>query len=103
MIFGSIPILYFSIPALERIFDTMDVGLIVSVIFLGVFSTYLGYLGWYYFLEREEASRASVFLLSIPFVAILSGSVMLKESLTPLTIAGSLAVIIGILLVLRGK
>jgi drug/metabolite transporter (DMT)-like permease len=101
MLFGSIPILYFSVPGLGKILAIMDPGLIYSVVFLGVFSTYLGYLGWYYFLEREEASRASVFLLTIPFVALIAGAVMLNESITLLTIAGGIAVIFGILLVLR--
>ena len=103
MIFGSLPILYFSIPGAEKILETMDTGLILSVIFLGIFSTYLGYLGWYYFLEREEASRASVFLLAIPFVSLASGFVMLKESITILTLVGGFAVILGILLVLKAK
>ena len=103
MLLGSIPIIYFSIPGVEVILAKPDVGLILSVTFLGIFSTYLGYLGWYYFLEREEASRASVFLLAIPFVALISGAVMLNETITLLTIAGGLAVVIGILLVLKAR
>ena len=103
MLLGSIPILYFSIPGIEKILVYPNLNLILSVVFLGVFSTYLGYLGWYYFLEREEASRASVFLLAIPFVAIVSGALLLDESITALTITGGIAVIFGILLVIKSK
>jgi drug/metabolite transporter (DMT)-like permease len=101
MLLGSIPILYFSVPGVKKVLTVMDPGLILSVLFLGIFSTYLGYLGWYYFLEREEASRASVFLLTIPFVALIAGSIILNESITALTVAGGVAVTLGILLVLR--
>jgi drug/metabolite transporter (DMT)-like permease len=103
ILLGSIPILYFSIPGVEKILVRMDMMLILSVMFLGIFSTYLGYLGWYYFLEREEASRASVFLLAIPFVSIVAGSFLLNEAITTLTIAGGSAIIFGILLVIRSR
>ncbi|RLI80035.1 EamA/RhaT family transporter, partial [Archaeoglobales archaeon] len=87
------PAFPFSISAAKKILFYQDLGLILSVLFLGIFSTYLGYLGWYYFLEREEASKASVFLLAIPFVSIIAGVFLLKESITALTILGGMAVI----------
>jgi drug/metabolite transporter (DMT)-like permease len=101
VILGSLPILIFSFSGLKKILLYQDFGLTFSVLFLGIFSTYLGYLGWYYFLEREEASRASVFLLAIPFVALMAGAFLLKENITTLTILGGMAVIIGILLVIK--
>ncbi len=101
VVLGSLPILIFSFSGVKKILFYQDLGLTFSVLFLGIFSTYLGYLGWYYFLEREEASRASVFLLAIPFVSLMAGALLLKESITTLTILGGMAVIIGILLVIR--
>lgn len=101
MVLGSIPLLVFGVPAAKKVVNGYDFTLISSVLFLGIFSTYLGYQGWYYFLQREEASRASVFLLAIPFVAILAGSLLLNEAITLLTIIGGLAVVTGIMLVIK--
>ncbi len=101
VILGSLPILVFSFSGLKKIMFYHDLTLIFSILFLGIFSTYFGYLGWYYFLEREEASKASVFLLAIPFVSLMAGALLLGESITTLTILGGVAVIIGILLVIR--
>ncbi len=101
MILGSIPLypfLYESILSLQN-----DPALIASIVFLGIFSTFLGYLGWYYFLEKEEASRASVFLLTIPVVSLLAGGVLLSEPLTIKTLAGSGLVLLGIYIVLRKR
>ncbi|WP_456329000.1 DMT family transporter [Archaeoglobus sp.] len=101
MILGSIPLypfLYESILSLQN-----DPNLIASIVFLGIFSTFLGYLGWYYFLEKEEASRASVFLLTIPVVSLLAGGVLLSEPLTIKTLAGSGLVLLGIYIVLRKR
>ena len=93
MILGAIP-LYPFLP--ESILSLQgDPGLIASIVFLGIFSTFLGYLGWYYFLEKEEASRASVFLLAIPVVSLIAGSVLLSEPLTIKTLAGSGLVLLG--------
>ncbi len=102
IIFGSLPLMPFVPSALSRLVTTGDVILGFSVVFLGIFSTYLGYLGWYYFLEREEASRASVFLLAIPLVAIIAGVILLGETIDIMTLLGGIAIIGGIALVLRG-
>ncbi|WP_365892135.1 EamA family transporter [Archaeoglobus sp.] len=101
MILGAIPLYPFlpqSILSLQN-----DPALIASIVFLGIFSTFLGYLGWYYFLEKEEASRASVFLLAIPVVSLIAGSVLLSEPLTIKTLAGSGLVLLGIYIVLRKR
>jgi len=101
MILGAIPLYPFlpeSILSLQS-----DPALIASIVFLGIFSTFLGYLGWYYFLEKEEASRASVFLLAIPVVSLIAGSILLSEPLTIKTLAGSGLVLLGIYIVLRKR
>ncbi len=76
---------------------------ILSITFLGLFSTFFGYLGWYYFLEFEEASKASVFLLAIPPVSILAGCFMLGEKISFSTIAGSILVIAGVYAVITPR
>ncbi len=102
IILGSLPLMPFVPSALERIVSAGDIMLVFSVLFLGIFSTYLGYLGWYYFLEKEDASRASVFLLAIPLVAVIAGVIFLGEIIDIITLAGGVAIIGGIALVLRG-
>ncbi len=103
MILGSVPLYPFLLISFSELLSAGDTALLASVAFLGIFSTYLGYLGWYYFLETEEASRASVFLLAIPVVSLLAGYFLLNETLTIRTFVGSATVIVGIYLVLRKK
>ncbi len=98
---GTIPLLPFTLPASLKVFGLCDYTLIASVVFLGVFATYFGYRGWYYFLEREEASRAAVFLLPIPLISTLAGVFLLNETVGPQTFAGGAAILAGILLVVR--
>lgn len=102
MLLGSIPLLPFAPSSFEKIW-TLDSFTVISVIFLGVFSTYFSYQGWYYFLKRESASKASVFLNAIPLVSILAGFFLLSENITFETVAGGLLVITGILIVMRAK
>jgi drug/metabolite transporter (DMT)-like permease len=103
MVLGSIPLYVFLPESVGALANHNDPLLIGSVVFLGVFSTFFGYLGWYYILEKEEASRASVLLLAIPVVSILAGYLLLGEELTLRTLIGSIAVILGIYIVLRKK
>ena len=101
MILGSLPLMVAVPSGIERVLAVGDLILVGSFVFLGVFSTYLGYLGWYYFLEKEEASRASVFLLAIPLVAVIAGVVLLGENVDILTIIGGMAIVGGIATVLK--
>ncbi len=102
MVLGSIPLLPFLPSSLERMME-VDILTVLSVLFLGIFSTYFAYQGWYYFLNREEASKASVFLQAIPVVSILAGYFLLGEEITLMTVAGGLLIILGILVVVRSN
>ncbi len=101
MVLGSVPLFFFVPSALHELMSS-GVEVTASIVFLGIFPTYLGYLGWYYFLEKEEASKASIFLLAIPLVSILSGYVVLGEEITSKTVFGAVMILLGIYLVLRG-
>ncbi|WP_456468694.1 DMT family transporter [Archaeoglobus sp.] len=102
MVLGSTPLFFFIPFSLADLLNSPTPELVFSILFLGLFSTYFGYIGWYYFLAKEEASKASVFLLAIPVVSLLAGYIMLGEALTLRTLAGSAAIITGIYFVLRG-
>lgn len=101
MVLGSIPLYPFLPDSIRSLGG--DLNLIGSIVFLGIFSTFFGYLGWYYFLEKEEASRVSVFLLAIPVVSLLAGNILLAEPLTLRTVAGSGLVLLGIYIVVRKR
>ncbi|RLI76777.1 EamA/RhaT family transporter [Archaeoglobales archaeon] len=101
MVLGSTP-LFFVIDFTAFTALVLNLNLMLAVFFLGLFSTYLGYQGWYYFLEMEEASKASVFLLTIPFVSLIAGAILLNEAITLNTVIGGLAVVLGIVLTLKG-
>lgn len=99
MILGSIPLIPFLPTAIS---ECKNVSVFLSVLFLSIFSTFLGYQGWFYILKRMEASKASVFLLAIPFVSIIAGSAVLGEEITFRVIVGLFMVIAGIYLVQKG-
>lgn len=102
MILGTIPLLIYSESSISKIVNATPL-LIFSVVFLGIFPTYISYQGWYYFLNKEEASRASVFLQTIPLVSIVAGNMLLNEPVTAYTILGGFLIIGGVLLVLRNN
>ncbi|NOY11637.1 MAG: EamA family transporter [Archaeoglobi archaeon] len=102
MVLGSVPLIPFAITSFHSILRA-DLLTVLSVVFLGVFPTYFSYQGWYYFLNREEASKASVFLQAIPVVSILAGYFLLGEEITYLTVIGGAMVMAGIIIVVRSK
>lgn len=102
MVLGSVPLIPFAFTSLQSVLKA-DLLTVLSVVFLGVFSTYISYQGWYYFLNREEASKASVFLQAIPVVSIIAGYFLLGEEITYLTVIGGAMIITGIVIVVRSK
>ncbi len=102
MVLGTIPLLVYSESSFSKMVEA-EIMPALSVIFLGIFPTYISYQGWYYFLNKEEASRASVFLQTIPLVSIIAGSLLLNEPVTLYTILGGFLVIAGVLMVLKGN
>ncbi|AKG91517.1 Permeases of the drug/metabolite transporter {DMT} superfamily [Geoglobus ahangari] len=98
MVLGSVPLIPFAITSFHSVLRA-DLLTVLSV----VFPTYFSYQGWYYFLNREEASKASVFLQAIPVVSILAGYFLLGEEITYLTVIGGAMVMAGIIIVVRSK
>jgi|Deesub1362A_J573_1020465.scaffolds.fasta_scaffold08574_4 drug/metabolite transporter (DMT)-like permease len=102
-ILGTIPFLLFLTPQnLTEIFSISRTTW-YSVLFLGFCSSAVGYMGWYYILEKLEASKAAVFLQIIPVVAVISGVIFLNEVITPVFGFGAVMVVIGVYLVNRKK
>ncbi len=71
----------------------------ISVVFLGVGCSGLGYLFWYGALERLEASRVAAFLYLEPLVTLGAAALILGERAGLLTLVGGAVVLAGVLLV----
>ncbi len=100
MVLGTVPLTIYSASSFSKMLS-VDIIPALSVIFLGIFPTYISYQGWYYFLSKEEASRASVFLQTIPLVSIIAGVMLLGEPVTLYTLSGGFLIISGVLMVLK--
>jgi drug/metabolite transporter (DMT)-like permease len=70
-----------------------------SILYLGIFPTVIGYLGWNYALSRISASIASSFQYLTPFIAVLIAWVWLGEVPGWLTFAGGILTILGVVIV----
>ncbi|MDF2962928.1 MAG: EamA-like transporter family protein [Paenibacillus sp.] len=69
------------------------------VFFAGVIASALAYVVWFHILSKVEASKASVTLLFIPVVGVLSIWLFLGEPLEVKTVFGMVMVVLGIALV----
>lgn len=67
----------------------------LSIVYLAIFCSVFGYIGWYYALKSTEASKASVFLNFIPFFAIIM-SFFYGEKITFVFIIGAILIIYGV-------
>ncbi len=75
-----------------------------SVIFLGVFSTVVGYGLWYIVLKIKSASEISIYLYAIPVLSTIISYFMFKEKITLMFILGGFLVIAGLIIVnIRAK
>lgn len=68
----------------------------VYILFAGIVASALAFVMWSHILSRTEASKASISLLLVPIIGVISGCVFLQESLKIVTLVGILLVMIGI-------
>ena len=68
----------------------------ISVGYLGIVMTTLGYAAWYSLLGRYDVNQVIPFMLLVPIVTILGGVVFLGESLSVVRVAGGVLVISGV-------
>ena len=81
-----------------RGFGWSDAGLIA---FLAFPATLLGGAIWSWLLGRHPANVVAPFTLLVPITGLLSGYLVLGETITPLEIAGGFLVIAGLVITLR--
>jgi len=73
----------------------------LSLLFLGIGCSGLGYLLWYGALERLEAGQVAVFLYFEPLVTLAAAALWLDEPIGAITVLGGLVVLVGVSLVQR--
>jgi len=71
----------------------------VAVLFLGIFSTVIGYVIWYIALEIKTASEISIYLYAIPVLATIISYFWFEDTLTSFFVLGGGLVILGLYLV----
>jgi Permeases of the drug/metabolite transporter (DMT) superfamily len=69
------------------------------ILFSGIIASALAFVLWSYILTKIQASKASISLLMVPVVGIISSYLFLKESLKVSTLIGVLFVLLGIWIV----
>jgi drug/metabolite transporter (DMT)-like permease len=69
----------------------------IYILYLAIFCSVIGYIGWYYALKDTEASKVAVFLNLIPMFAIIM-SFLLGENITLIFIIGAIFIIYGVYL-----
>ena len=73
----------------------------LAISFLGVFCSGVAYIFWFDALSAIDAAQASAFIYLEPFVTVVVATLVLGEALTPISLIGGVAIILGVYLVNR--
>lgn len=103
MIPGTTLLALLSIPQLARQnWSAVTPGAWTALAYSTTFAVVVAYVLWYTSVQRVGGARTAVYSNLTPVVASLVSWLVMKESLTPVQIAGAAVVILGILLARRG-
>ena len=70
----------------------------ISVLYLSILSTVLGYTLYYTLMKRKAVSRLSIQLYLAPIVSVIGGALLLGESVTIFTVVGGAIMLIAVAL-----
>ena len=99
MLLGSLGLIPFVRVSLFEEVAQMSLQVWSAILFLGLFSSVIGYLLWFYALEIKTASEISVYLYAIPVVATIASYFLFADEITLMFVLGGILVIIGLVLV----
>ncbi|WP_411343847.1 DMT family transporter [Paenibacillus sp. WLX1005] len=100
MLGGGVILLVCS-PLLEQPFFIWTGASVLILLWLSLMSSIVQFAGWYYVLQNSDPGRTSAFLFLAPFFGVLTGWLLLGESLYPSLITGGICILAGIYLVNR--
>jgi drug/metabolite transporter (DMT)-like permease len=101
MLFGSvalIPLLFLNPSIIDQV-TAMSAYSWFAIVFLGVFSTVIGYVLWYVGLEIKSTSEVSVYLYAIPVLSTIISYFLFDDKITLFFVLGGILVIVGLVLV----
>jgi drug/metabolite transporter (DMT)-like permease len=93
---GIVPLINFSL--FDQV-SKMSLNAWFAVLFLGIFSTVIGYVIWYVVLKIKTASETSIYLYLVPILSSIISYFLLKDEITYIFILGGFLVIIGLVIV----
>lgn len=95
------------LPLLSQSFVTQVLALPaigwLSVLYLSILSTVLGYSMFYTLVNRGTVSRLSIQLYLIPIISVVAGILLLGEKVTIFTVVGGATVLFAIALATRSQ
>jgi drug/metabolite transporter (DMT)-like permease len=93
-------VLFFAGPGLSDLAHLTSRGW-MAVLFLGILCSGVAYVFWYDALRELPASEVGAYLYIEPLIAVGIAAVLLGESVTLATLAGGLAILLGVWMVSR--
>ena len=97
-VFGAIMLFPFAFSGLQDLFSIRDPYLILSLLFMGFFATFLGYYLWFDGLKKVSPIRAGTTLYITPFVTVITASYIISEPIEFITLLGGALIIIGLII-----
>jgi len=94
-VFGTVLYIPFVVMDITPVLFHISVNGWLAILYLALTCSIFGYLGWYYALQRIDASKAAVFLNFIPLFTILM-SILLGQQLTWFFFLGAILIIYGV-------
>ena len=81
-----------------RLPDVVPMRAALSIVYLGVIASAIGFTLYYYVLRRMDVSRLSLIALITPVIALLLGNVLNGEAISSAIVIGAACILSGLLL-----
>ena len=103
MLFGSIPLLLFSLPSVrDQDWASLPTSSWVAIVYMVIFPVYIAYMLWNFGIARRGAAIASSFGMLVPVLSGILSVVFFDEQFGFAKIVGATLVISGLLLIRLG-
>lgn len=96
-----LPVFFFS-PLTRDTSILLNPVVVANLLFLGVIASMLCYIFWNLSVKELGAVRASNYIYIIPLVTLITSSIVIDESITPIAIAGCILILFGVYVAERG-